>query len=138
MIQHIIKKVFFLSKKSAKKCARMNAISNTIQMKSLQEIALINIGYRIWILHGEYPDIFVQHIPAMDVIGFLCNFSGLLGMWLGLSLSGIFHDIFNLITKISYRKYINLFIVKVNQVNNYFLNLPNRQIIRLLNHRRIV
>ena len=50
----------------------------------------------------------------MDLIGFLCNFGGLLGIWLGLSLFGIFNDIFIIITKIAYRKYINLISVKLN------------------------
>ena len=93
-----------------------------------------NLGNVIYIQHGEYPDIFVKHIPEMTLIGFICNFGGLLGMWLGLSLFGIFNDIFTLMSKIAYRKYINSINVKVNQikVNNHvqtinnFVNLPNR------------
>ena len=69
------------------------------------------------IQHSQYPDIFVEHIPGMNLIGFLCNFGGLLGMWLGLSLFGLFNDIFKLITKIAYRKYINLINVKINNAN---------------------
>ena len=48
----------------------------------------------IKIIHSEYPDIFIEHIPEMSLISFLCNFGGLLGMWLGLSLFGIFNEIF--------------------------------------------
>ena len=84
----------------------------------------------------------MEHIPEMDLIGFLCNFGGLLGMWLGMSLFGMFHDILNLITKIAFRKFINLLSVKINQMNNQyinnFVNLPNRHVIRLFNHRGIV
>ena len=78
--------------------------------------------FKVWIKYGQYPDIFVEHIPEMDLIGFLCNFGGLLGMWLGFSLFGVFNDIFILITKIAYRKYINLFSVKANKIK---INLVN-------------
>ena len=58
------------------------------------------------IRHGEYPDIFVEYIPKMNLIDFICNFGGLLGMWLGLSLLGILRDILEFITKIDHRKYL--------------------------------
>ena len=58
----------------------------------------------IWIHHSEYPDIYVEHIPEMNMIHFLCDFGGLLGMWLGLSLFGILNGIFNILRKIDYRK----------------------------------
>ena len=45
------------------------------------------------IRHSEFPDIFVQFIPEMNLISFICNFGGLLGMWLGLTLFGIFNGI---------------------------------------------
>ena len=45
------------------------------------------------IYHGEYPDILIEHIPEITLIEFFCNFGGLLGMWLGLSLFGILNDI---------------------------------------------
>ena len=61
-----------------------------------------------YIRHNEYPDIFVKHIPEMNLIGFICNFGGLLGMWLGLSLFGIFNDTYTLFTKIDLLKYIHL------------------------------
>ena len=59
------------------------------------------------IKHNEYPDIFVQYIPKLNLVGFLCNFGGLLGMWLGLSLFSIYAEIFNQITKFPYQKYFN-------------------------------
>ena len=41
----------------------------------------------------------------MNLIDFFCNFGGLLGMWLGLSLFDIFNNILNLIMKIAQQKY---------------------------------
>ena len=32
------------------------------------------------IIHNECPDIYVEHIPQMNLIDFFCNFGGLLGM----------------------------------------------------------
>ena len=46
----------------------------------------------IFIRHGENPDIFVEHIPEITLICFICNFGGLLGMWSGLSLFSLFND----------------------------------------------
>ena len=37
------------------------------------------------IKHSELPHIFVQYIPKLNLVGFLCNFGGLLSIWLGLS-----------------------------------------------------
>ena len=65
-----------------------------------------SLNNKIRIIHNEFPDIFVKHIPEMNLIDFVCNFGGLLGMWLGLSLFGIFNDIFDTVTKINYMKYL--------------------------------
>ena len=47
----------------------------------------------IYFSHNEFPDTVIKYIPEINFIGFLCNFGGLLGMWLGLSLYGLFNDI---------------------------------------------
>ena len=52
------------------------------------------------IVHGQMPDIFIKYIPEITLMGFICNFGGLLGMWLGLSLFTIFHNISNLFIKV--------------------------------------
>ena len=103
----------------------------------------IDSYHNVLIYHSEYPDIVIKYIPEIDFISFLCNFGGLLGMWLGLSLYELFNDIFSLMTKIAYRKYINLINIKVNQINrvqsiNNFVKLPNRLVTRLLKHRNVV
>ena len=67
----------------------------------------------IQILHSDFPDVFVKHIPEMSLSSFLCNFGGLLGMWLGLSLDGIFKQFFRQIIIINYRKYINFIKLKI-------------------------
>ena len=40
---------------------------------------------RIHIEHNEMPDILIKYFPETSFISFVCNFGGLLGMWLGLS-----------------------------------------------------
>ena len=54
-----------------------------------------NCGLRI--RHNEMPDITIRYIPEMPLLTFICNFGGLLGMWLGLSFYTIFHDIWKLL-----------------------------------------
>ena len=72
------------------------------------EIVESDSTHIIFIRHSEYPDIFVKHIPEMNLIGLICNFGGHLGMWLGLSLFGIFNDTYSLFTKIAFPKYMYL------------------------------
>ena len=49
------------------------------------------------IKHNEMPDITIRYIPEMPLLTFICNFGGILGMWLGLSFYTIFHDIWNIL-----------------------------------------
>ena len=70
--------------------------------------------------HNEMPDITIRYIPEMPLLTFICNFGGILGMWLGLSFYTIFHDIWKIInvhilSKIIFTNNntrINLFITK--------------------------
>ena len=81
----------------------------------------------LFIRHGEFPDIFVRHIPEITLISFICNFGGLLGMWLGLSLFSIFNDSFNMVTKVIYHNNIS-FNVNFNDTVNR-RNLPTSNLI---------
>ena len=89
----------------------------------------------IYISHSEYPDTFVKHIPEMDMISFICNFGGLLNMWLGLSIFGIFNDTFSLFSKIAYHKYTSTIMNKVNNVHCKFMLTKNRNSNRINNFR---
>ena len=51
------------------------------------------------ILHSVYPDIFIEHVPSMTLMDFICNFAGLLGMWLGLSVFSLFNDMLTMIIR---------------------------------------
>ena len=104
------------------------------------EINNSDVKNLIKIRHNEFPDIYVEYIPEMNLIGFFCNFGGLLGMWLGWSFSGIFSDIFNLINKISFRNYFNLILFNINiltqalcKIVQRLLILQNQFVKRLLN-----
>ena len=57
--------------------------------------------------HNEMPDITIRYIPEMPLLTFICNFGGILGMWLGLSFYTIFEHIWN--------------ILPINIISNYFL-----------------
>ena len=35
--------------------------------------------------HNEMPDLKIRQIPEIPLLTFICNFGGLLGMWLGVS-----------------------------------------------------
>ena len=51
-----------------------------------QELEDMDFGHsRLFAEHNEMPDILIKYIPEISFISFICNFGGLLGMWLGLS-----------------------------------------------------
>ena len=50
--------------------------------------------------NNAIPDITIKHIPEISFISFVCNFGGLLGMWLGLSFLQIFTSLKYLIQNI--------------------------------------
>ena len=43
--------------------------------------------------HNEMPDITIRYIPEMPLLTFICNFGGILGMWLGISFYSIVENI---------------------------------------------
>ena len=49
----------------------------------------------IYLAHDIMPDVIVRHSLEMPLMSFVCNFGGLLGMWLGLSLISISKNIFH-------------------------------------------
>ena len=46
--------------------------------------------------HHRMPDIHLNHLPQMTFTSLICNFGGLLGMWLGLSLLTISNELFKI------------------------------------------
>ena len=47
--------------------------------------------------HNSLPDITIRYIPEMPLLTFICNFGGILGMWLGRAFYTIFHEIWNIL-----------------------------------------
>ena len=57
----------------------------------------------IKIKHNGLPDVTITHQPETTFIAFVCNFGGLLGMWLGLSVWTIFYDLSQRFVRLLYR-----------------------------------
>ena len=53
----------------------------------------------ITLTHSRVPDVSITHSPQISFISFICNFGGLLGMWLGLSILSIFDASIALVKK---------------------------------------
>ena len=62
----------------------------------------------ITIVHSNLPDIFITYLPKISFLSLVCDFGGLMGMWLGLSLLQIM-EYSNYLAKILKRKSIHLF-----------------------------
>ena len=79
---------------------------------------LDNKYYRFFVIritHSTYPDMIITSIPKINFNGLACNFGGLMGMWLGLSMIAILNVIYKLIVKI-----------KIKTTHNYFKNNSNQ------------
>ena len=62
--------------------------------------------------HNEMPDLTIRHIAEMPLLTFICNFGGILGMWLGVSFFRIFEIIWirfrlNILSKMNYNNITN-------------------------------
>jgi len=54
----------------------------------------------ISITHNRLPDLVIEHLPEMTFLSFICNFGGLTGMWLGLSVTSLFKLMTSYLNKI--------------------------------------
>ena len=108
----------FSIKRSCEKLCKPECDERYYPIEIVTSHLTLKSGFKKFILHSEFPGIIVKHIPEMSLIGLICNIGGLLGLWLGLSLFGIFTDIFHLYTKITDQKHINLISSRVNIVVN--------------------
>ena len=95
-----------------------------------------NTLFNFDLIHSKYPDIFVKHIPEMNLIGFLCNFGGLLGMWLGQSMCAILIEIFMFVKNVPFRNYLNIVSLNLNRLIHVHFNFALlRRFYRKLNKR---
>ena len=79
----------------------------------------------ISLYHSSILDIIVRHSLEMTLLSFVCNFGGLLGMWLGFSVLSISQDIFHSIHRFC-RIYVNKFnFISNNNINVIYLNVNN-------------
>ena len=84
---------------------------------------------RLKINHNEMPDLTIRYIAEMPLLTFICNFGGILGMWLGIS----FYSIVEIIWKI-----LRINILFNNILSNTFINMKNKLIITKNGHTRRV
>ena len=93
--------------------------------KSKQKYAELVMVFK----HSSMPDIFVRHIPEMPLMTFICNFGGLLGMWLGVAFIDIVQHLWHKFVRkyFSYQCFSNFV---TNNITNNILTI-NRQSLRL-------
>ena len=87
----------------------------------------------LYIEHNNMPDLLITAIPEITFISFVCNFGGLIGMWLGISILVIFKDVCNVIRLLiskgkvfNFNTLINLRIIQIRRsVNKVCVNKIN-------------
>ena len=57
-------------------------------------ICVVSFVYHVILQHSSTPDIIVRLSFEMTLMSFVCNFGGLLGMWLGFNILSISKEIF--------------------------------------------
>ena len=73
------------------------------------------IAVDIDIFHSNLPDIFINYLPSISFLSLICDFAGLIGMWLGFSLIQI-EEYVDALVKFWKRKSTVLF--QINVYNN--------------------
>ena len=75
--------------------------------------------YQILIKRSPIPEIIVRHSFEMTLISFVCNFGGLLGMWLGFSVLSISEHIFQTIKRFFSFDRNKIILFKINFKNKF-------------------
>ena len=87
---------------------------------------------RIQLLHSPMPDILITHLSEIPFNAFICNFGGLLGLWLGLSVFSIFSEFRDFCIKLfgKQQKTVNNYNLSFqkNSVTNNIMNVNKRKI----------
>ena len=80
--------------------------------------------------HNEMTDLTIRYIPEMPLLTFICNFGGILGMWLGVSFVGMLENTWKI-----FRVKILSKISTINIRNKLFItnNINSRRITRTRN-----
>ena len=84
--------------------------------------------------HNEMPDLTIRHIPEMPLLTFICNFGGILGMWLGVS----FVDSLNHVSKLLYVKILSMISMMNVMKNNIYIMFISKKNKRKKNQIRIM
>ena len=61
----------------------------------------------IYMSHNNLPDVFIEYLPKITFLTLVCDFGGLLGMWLGISILVIMEDSKVFLQKLFKRKTVN-------------------------------
>ena len=76
----------------------------------------------IMLKRSSMPNVIITHLPEITLISLLCNFGGLVGMWLGISIFGILNSVVHKICEILI-KFKNFYLIITNNRANINYNI---------------
>ena len=87
-------------------------------------ISTVNDAFRIVLQSNSRPNILIEHFAELTLLALICDFGGLIGMYLGISVQSVTCDIWEMAKKICEN-------LKCKQIinNNKYNNLNQRNLI---------
>ena len=113
--------------KCADHCHQEYYLLYSKQTRKETNVSIMMRSNRIFLtlMPSSMPNVVISHFAEMTFLSALCNFGGLVGMWLGISVLAIMDDVIHL-TK---RLFINLYSLKFKQDNNYLKNIVVKKLV---------
>ena len=97
------------------------------KFERVKEIEVKNIGISIIIEPSSNPNILIEHFAEITFISLICNFGGLIGMYLGISLYSVSSDLWDFTKNIFLKFVLNItnYNFRPNNLNINYSNTTN-------------
>ena len=116
----------YCKNKCEEECYQAYYLTSIEKFKGVNEIQVQNVGRFITIEPSSNPNILIEHLAEITLISLICNFGGLIGMYLGISLYSVSCDVWDVLKKLL-SKFILIrianYFTQNNRQNNILINI---------------
>ena len=104
-------------------CDQTYYLTSIENLEHLKKIDVKNQPSSVLIQTNSNPNIIIEHFAEIAFISLICNFGGLIGMYLGISIHSVFCHIWDSTKKLFSK--LNFFKIKINNVQHNFRPIVN-------------